>query len=124
MSFRVTDNNLFEEYTKIWRGVGSLMNIDFDSEPAYGDIDNYIKTKTKMYDNKVNTNFQGKEVPKENTSYDCLSLITLDSVIRVNKKYYPQTLLQEHRDNLINDDLELDTDSESYNKFESESEND
>ena len=29
-----------------------------------------------MYKNKVNTNFQGKEVPKENASYDCLSVIT------------------------------------------------
>ena len=38
-----------------------------------------------MYEDKVNTNIQGKEVPKENASYDCLSLRTLDSVIRVNK---------------------------------------
>ena len=78
-----------------------------------------------MYENKVNTNFQGKEVPNENISYDCLSLITLDSVIRVNKRYYPQTLLEEckykirknKRDNHINDDFELDTDSESYNEL-------
>ena len=34
-------------------------------------------------------------MPKENVSYDCLSLIILDSVIRVSKKYYPQTLLEE-----------------------------
>ena len=85
-----------------------------------------------MYEDKVNTNFQGKEVPKENASYDFLSLITINSVIRVNKKYYPQTLLEvrkykiiiNKRDNLINDDLKLDTDSESYNEFESESESD
>ena len=31
------------------------------------------KTKIKMYEDKANTNFQGKEVPKENASYDCLS---------------------------------------------------
>ena len=48
-----------------------------------------------MYENKVNTNFQGKKIPKENASYNCLSLIVLDSVIRANKKYYPQTLLEE-----------------------------
>ena len=48
-----------------------------------------------MYEDIVNTNFQGKEVPKENDSYDCLPLIMLDSVVRVNKKYYPQTLLEE-----------------------------
>ena len=48
-----------------------------------------------MYADRVNKNFQGKKVPKEIASYKCLSLIMLDSVIRVNKKYYPQTLLEE-----------------------------
>ena len=51
------------------------MNIEFDSEPVYGDDDKYIKTKIKMYEDSVNTNFQGKKVPKENVSYKCLSLI-------------------------------------------------
>ena len=69
------------------------MNIEFDSEPVYGDNDKYIKTKIKMCKDRVNKNFQGNKVPKENASYKCLSLIMLDSVIRVNKNYYPQTLL-------------------------------
>ena len=43
----------------------------------------------------MNTNFQGKKVPKENAPYKCFSLIVLDSVIRVNKGYYPQILLEE-----------------------------
>ena len=34
----------------------------------------------------MNTNFQGQKVPKENATYKCISLIMLDSVIRVNKK--------------------------------------
>ena len=68
------------------------MNIEFDSEPVYGDNDKYIKTKIKMYENKVNINhkeseYKGKEVPKENASYNCLSLIMLDSVIIVNNNY-------------------------------------
>ena len=42
------------------------MNIEFDSDPAYGDNDKYIKTKIKMYENRMNTNFQGKKVLKEN----------------------------------------------------------
>ena len=60
-------------------------------------------------------------MPKENASYNCLSLIMLDSVIRVNKKYYPQTLLEECKyvirknkmENLINDDLYLSSSDES-----------
>ena len=71
------------------------MNIKFDSETVYGDNGKYIKTKIKIYGDKVNTNFQSKKVPKENASYKCLSLIMLDSVIRVNKKYCPQILLEE-----------------------------
>ena len=65
------------------------MNIEFDGEPVYGYNDKYIKTKTKPYGDKLNTNFQCKKLPKENVSYKCLSLIMLDSVISVNKKYYP-----------------------------------
>ena len=44
------------------------MNIEFDSEPVYGDNDKYIKTKIKLYEDRVNTNFQGKNVPNENAS--------------------------------------------------------
>ena len=68
----------------------------------------------KSYGDKVNTNFQGKIVPKENASYKCLSLTMLISVVRVNKKYYPQTLLEKCKyeieknkmENLTNDNLE------------------
>ena len=56
--------------------------------------------------------FMLKKIPREKTACECLSIIILDSVIRVNKKYYPQTLLEECRyeikqnkmENLINDD--------------------
>ena len=85
MSLKVSDNKLLRKYNKIWGKISNLMNIEFDSEPVYGDNDKYIKTKMKMYEDRVNTNFQGKKVPEENTSYKCLSSIVLDSVIRVNK---------------------------------------
>ena len=135
MSFEVGDNKLLKKYTKIWEKISNLMNIEFDSEPVYGDNDKYIKTKIKMYEDRVTTNFQGRKGPKENVSYKCLSLITLDSVIRVNKKYYPQTLLEECKyvigknemENLINDDLGLsssdESDNESYNESDNETDN-
>ena len=34
-------------------------------------------------------------MPKEKAPCEYLSIIMLDSVIKVNKKYYPQTLLEE-----------------------------
>ena len=54
------------------------MNIEFNGELVYGDNDKYIKTKLKSYGDKVNANFQGNKIPKENASYKCLSLIMLD----------------------------------------------
>ena len=84
-----------------------------------------------MYGDRVNTNFQGKKVPKENGSCEFLSLIMLDSVIRANKKFYPQTLLEEFKyvirknkmDNLINNDLSLSSSDESDNEDDNESDN-
>ena len=72
MSFKVGDNKLLKKYNKIWEKISNIMNIEFVSDPVYGDIDKYIKTKIKMYEDRVNTNFQGKKVPKENASYKCL----------------------------------------------------
>ena len=127
MSFKVDDNKLLKSTTKI----SSLMNIEFDSDPVYGDNNKYIKTKIKMYEDRVNTNFQGKKVPKENASYKCLSLIMLNSVISVNNKYYPQTLLEECKyvirknkmENFINDELDLSSSDESDNESDNETDN-
>ena len=74
ITFKVTDKKLLKNYAKIWGKVRNLMNIKFDSEPVSGDNDKYINTKIKIYRDKVNTNFQGKKVPKENAPYKCLSL--------------------------------------------------
>ena len=68
MSFKVNDNRLLKKHTKIWERVNILMNIEFDSEPVYGDNDKYITAKIKSYGDKVNTNFQSKKNPKENVS--------------------------------------------------------
>ena len=131
MSFKVSDNKLLKKHKKIWENIGILLSIEFDSEPVYGDVDKYIKKKIKMYGDRVNTNFQGKKVPKENASYKCISLIMLDSVIRVNKKYYPQTLLEEYKyvirknkmENFINNGLSLSSSDESDNEDDNESDN-
>ena len=109
------------------------MNRKFDSEPIYDNNVKYIKTKIKIYQDKVNTNFQGKKFSKENASYKYISLIMLDSVIRISQKYYLQTLLYECKyeikrnkmENLINDNLHLSSsDTETDSDFDNESHND
>ena len=60
------------------------------------------------------TNFHNKKMLKEKAPCKCLSTIMLDSVIKVNKKYYPETFLEECKyaqekikfENHIDDDLE------------------
>ena len=55
----------------------------------------------------------------------------IDSVFRVNKKYYPETLLEECKykiknnkmENLINDDLDSSLPDESNNESENEPDN-
>ena len=77
MSFKVRDNKLLIKYNKILEKISNLLDIKFDGEPVCGDVDKYIKKKIKMFGDRVNTNFQGKKVPKENASFKCISLIML-----------------------------------------------
>ena len=129
ISFKVIDKQLLKKYNKIWENVEELLNVKFESKPIYGDDDKYKKTKIKSCRDKVNTNFQGKKIPKEKSSYKYLSIITLESIIKASKKYYPQTLLKECKyevknkkaENIINDDLELiSSDNESDNEPDNE----
>ena len=107
--------------------------IEFSSKPVYGDDEKYIKTKIKTYGDSVITNFHNKKVPKEKAPCKCLSVIMLDSVIKANKKYYPQTLLEECKyvlektkiDKHIDEDLEKsESDSDSNDETESDIDND
>ena len=107
------------------------MKIESDSNPVYGDDDKYIKTKVKIYDGSMITNFQSKKMPKEKAPCKCLSIIMLDSVIKAKKKYYPQTLLEEYKyeqgrikiENVIDDDLEKNESDESDSETESDIDN-
>ena len=132
MSFRVEDKQLLKNYNKIWEKVEKLMKIDFESKPVYGDDDKYIKAKIKTYEKSIITNFHNKKTPKEKASCKCLSIITIDSVIKANEKYYPQTLLEEFKyiqekiktENYINEDLEnSESDSNSNDETESDIDN-
>ena len=130
MSF-VTDNNEFlERYTKIWEKISNLINKKFDSDPVYNN--KYINTKIRSYNNDIKTNIRdidnkNNKLPEKNKPYRCISLISLDSIVKINKKYYPQTLLQECVYKLINKkaenittDINLDSSSESDNESDYE----
>ena len=129
MYFLVDDAELLIKYTEIWNKIRDLINKKFGSEPVYNNT--YINTKIKLYNNDIKTSFHDenniREVPKENCTYKCLSLISLDSVIQTNKKYYPQIFLEECKykptnrkiKNLIisNFDSSSESDTESDNNM-------
>ena len=79
-----------KEYIQVWEKIKDLIGKKCDAEPIYSD--KYIKTKIKSYNNDIRTNFHGegnsKKVPKESCTYKCFSVISLDSVIQMGKKYF------------------------------------
>ena len=130
MSFFTTNNGFLERYTAIWEKISDLVNKKFDSDPIHNN--KYINTKIRSYNNDIKTNFRNidnkiNKLPEKNKPYKCVSLISLDSIIKINKKYYPQTHLQECLYKLINKKLEniitninLDSSSESDNELDYE----
>ena len=84
----------------------------------------------------IKTNFLGDEIPKESMHYTCIACITIDSVMRMEKKNYPQVYLEECKykskkikmTKFINTELEsdseaeLESDTELKLKFKSNSE--
>ena len=125
MSFFTTNNEFLEKYTAIWEKISDLVNKKFDSDPIYNN--KYINTKIRSYNNDIKTNFRNidnknNKLPEKNKPYKCISLISLDSIIKICKNYYRQTLLQECVYKLINKKVEniityinLDSSSESDN---------
>ena len=99
------------------------------NKPVYGDNNKYIKTKIKKYAGSIITNFHTKKMLKKKAPCKCLSIIMLDSVIKANEKYYPQTLLEECKcvqekiktENYMDEELEK---SESDSDFNDETESD
>ena len=91
------------------------LNIKFHSQPIYEN--KYLKAKVGKFAGNIKTNFLGNNLPKENTYYACIACITVDSVIKMNKKNYPQVYLEEckykekkiHTPRLINIKLESDS---------------
>ena len=69
----------------------------------------------------IKTNFLGNDVPKENMHYTCIACITIDSVMRIDKKNHPQVYLEECKyrvkkiqmSRFINTELKSDSDSDS-----------
>ena len=109
MSFLIKNSEVWEKYEDIWNVIKNKLNIKFHSQPVYEN--KYLKVKVRV--------FNGNNVPKENTYCTCIACITLDSVLKMGKKNYPQVYLEEckYKVKKINTprftNTELEADSES-----------
>ena len=127
MSFLIKNNEVWEKYEDIWNVIKNKLSIKFNSEPIYEN--KYLKAKVREFDGDVKTNFLGNGLPKENMYYTCIACITIDSVIRMNKKRnYPQVYLEECKyktkkiqtPRFIITELESDSEPEAETEAESE----
>ena len=93
MSFSIKYYEVWEKYNDIWDVIKNKLDIEFHSQPIYEN--KYIKAKVREINGNIETNFLGNDIPKENTCYTCIACITIDSVLQIDKRNYPQVYLEE-----------------------------
>ena len=108
---------MWELYCKIWDVIKNKLGIKFHNKPIYEH--KYLKAKVREFDGVIKTNFLGNDMPKENMYYTCIACITIDSVMRIDKKNHPQVYLEECKyrvkkiqmSRFINTELKSDSES-------------
>ena len=93
MSFVTDDKKVYEKYNEIWEVIRNFLKIDFTVNPVRDDI--YLVAKLKIF-NKVNkTTFTNNTIPMEKNNYICIPAIDIDSVLKIDKRLYPQAYLEQ-----------------------------
>ena len=93
-SFVTNDKEVYEKYDEIWNVVKSLLKLKFAASPIRDD--KYILAKLKIFKKKNITTFNNNNiVPIEKDHYICIPAIDIDSVLKIDKKAYPQAYLEE-----------------------------
>ena len=125
MSFVTDDEKVYEKYDEIWNVVKNLLKSKFAASPIRND--KYILAKLKIFKKKNLTIFNNNIVPIEKSHYICIPAIDIDSVLKIDKKAYPQAYLEERKyklkkrklvsfiDSEITDDSDSDSDIDSHN---------
>ena len=88
MSFVTDDEKVYEKYDEIWNVVKGLLKLKFVASPIRND--KYILAKLKIFKKKNLTTFNNNIVPIEKNHYICILAIDIDSVLKIDKKAYPQ----------------------------------
>ena len=94
MSFVTDDEKIYKKYNEIWEVIRNLLKIDFTVNPVRDYI--YLVAKLEMI-NKINrTTFNNSNyIPMERNHYICIQVIDIDSVLKIDKRAYPQVYLEQ-----------------------------
>ena len=117
MSFFIKDDDVWDKYNSIWDAIKYKLGIKVHSESVYEY--KYLKTKLREFDGVIKTNILGNDMPKENMYYTCITCITIDSVLTIDKKDHPQVYSEECKikktkmPKFINTELKSDSESDS-----------
>ena len=122
MSFAIKDDDGLDKYNEIWNEIKETLSIKFHRMPVCDE--NYIKAKVRGLNGLIKTKFLSDEVPKENKHYTCIACITIDSVMRMEKKNYLQVYLEECKYRMkktkMTKFIEAELESESESELESD----
>ena len=91
MCFMIKNDDVLNKYEEIWDKVKNTLKIKFHSMPAYDE--KYMKVKVREFNGVIKTTFLGDKIPKESMHYFCIVCITIDSVMKMEKKRIIQTFI-------------------------------
>ena len=128
------DKEVYKKYSEIWEIIRKLLKLKFTVSPVRDD--KYIIAKLKVFKNLNITTFTNNVIPEENTHYTCIYATNIDSVLKIDKKGYPQAYLEQCKYRLkkrkhsryidhleiINYDSENDSDSDNYVEIKNDDE--
>ena len=93
-SFKVEDDEVYIKYNSIWNEIKELLSgIKLFSDPIYDN--SYIKTKVRTFSELIKTLFDGNEIPEKRIEHACIACISIDSILKVDKKNYTQIYLEQ-----------------------------
>ena len=94
MSFVTDDEKIYKKYNEIGEVIRNLLKIDFTVHPVQDDI--YLVAKLKIFDRINRTTFNNNNyIPMERNHYICIPVIDIDSVLKIDKRAYPQAYLEQ-----------------------------
>ena len=126
MSFVTDEEKVYEKYNEIWEVIRKLLKVRFTVSPVRDN--KYLVAKLKTFGKVNRTTFTNDIIPFERHNYNCIPVIDIDSVLKIdNKGAYLQAYLEQCKYklkkrktvNFIDDEIideELFSENDNYEK--------